>query len=153
MTIPAFAYGPAAGLSTAFLRGCADYLRKPWSPAELEYRATRWLEAAGLTDTHSAAAGQTRLAGHTLHGPMGTCALSAQEARVALALMQHQGRVVSRVALFYRLWGRVPPHASRAVDVHVAALRKKLTRVGAEPPPLTTARGLGYLWTEPTQRD
>ena len=93
------------------------------------------------------------MSGQTLHGPAGECALSAQEARVALALMQNSRprRVVSRDALFYRLWGRFPATASRAVDVHVASLRKKLARVGATPPPLTTARGLGYLWSDPTR--
>ena len=145
VTIPAFAYGPPAGLATAFLRGCQNYLRDPWTPAELEHRATRWLERdGGLPATDGGEGGA--LHGDALHGPLGAAPLSAQEALIATALWQHRGAVVSREALFYRLWGRVPAEPSRVVDVHVAALRRKLTVVGHRPAPIETARGLGYRW-------
>ena len=83
---------------------------------------------------------------NTLQGPAGAAPLSVQESLIAEVLWQHRGQVVTRDAPFYRLWGRVPDAPSRVVDVHVAALRRKLTAVGHSSAAIETARGLGYRW-------
>ena len=150
ITIPAFAYGAPTDLAAAFLRGCQDYLRDPWTPAELEHRVTRWLEREGRSIVGGDQAAAAGVLGNTLRGPRGSATLSVAESLIADTLWHHRGAVVSRDALFYRLWGRVPRQRSRAVDVHVASLRRKLKAVGLVPPPIETARGLGYLWRAAT---
>lgn len=121
LALPVLAYGPEQSLATALLRGCVDYLRDPWTLTELELRVNRWLEAR----LPARRFGGLWLDGTTLHGPATAVMLSAAEARLLDMLLHNAGRVTSRDALFYRLWGRLPTTPSRVVDVHVAALRRK----------------------------
>ena len=121
LTLPVLAYGPEQSLAAALLRGCVDYLRDPWTLTELELRVNRWLEAR----LPARRCGGLWLEGTTLHGPTAAVPLSAAEARLLDMLLYNAGRVTSRDALFYRLWGRLPTTPSRVVDVHVAALRRK----------------------------
>ena len=157
LTLPVLAYGNERGLAPAFVRGCIDYLREPWTLTELQLRVQRWLDrraASGAPGVANAAGGGLRLRGTTLHGPGGAVALSVAEARLLEMLLFNAGRVTSREALFYRLWGRLPAARSRAIDVHVAALRRK-SRIafgaagGAGEAgggvTITAVRGEGYL--------
>ena len=121
LALPVLAYGPEQSLAAALLRGCVDYLRDPWTLTELELRVNRWLEAR----LPARRFGGLWLQGTTLHGPTAAVPLSAAEARLLEMLLHNAGRVTSRDALFYRLWGRLPTTRSRVVDVHVAALRRK----------------------------
>ena len=121
LALPVLAYGPEQSLAAALLRGCVDYLREPWTLIELELRVNRWLEAR----LPARRFGGLWLEGTTLHGPTRAVSLSAAEARLLEMLLYNAGRVTSRDALFYRLWGRLPTTPSRVVDVHVAALRRK----------------------------
>ena len=121
LALPVLAYGPEQSLAAALLRGCVDYLRDPWTLTELELRVNRWLEAR----LPARRFGGLWLQGTTLHGPTAAVPLSAAEARLLEMLLHNAGRVTSRDALFYRLWGRLPTTPSRVVDVHVAALRRK----------------------------
>ena len=149
LALPVLAYGPEQSLAAALLRGCVDYLRDPWTLTELQLRVHRWLEA------HLPArrfGGGLWLEGNALHGPAATVALSTAEARLLGMLLHNAGRVTSRDALFYRLWGRLPTTPSRVVDVHVAALRRKCraARGGAAAAgglAITAVRGEGYLLT------
>ena len=122
LALPVLAYGPEQSLAAALLRGCVDYLRDPWTLTELELRVNRWLEARLPARRFG---GGLWLEGTTLHGPGAAVSLSAAEARLLDMLLHNAGRVTSRDALFYRLWGRLPTTPSRVVDVHVAALRRK----------------------------
>ena len=150
LALPVLAYGPERSLAAALLRGCVDYLRDPWTLTELELRVSRWLEARLPARRFG---GGLRLEGTTLHGPTATVSLSAAEARLLEMLLHNAGRVTSRDALFYRLWGRLPTTPSRVVDVHVAALRHKC-RIAAggdgaagSGVAITAVRGEGYLLT------
>ena len=153
LALPVLAYGNEQGLAPAFLRGCVDYLREPWTLTELQLRVQRWLdhrEGAAAPGVANAAGGGIRLRGTTLHGPGGAVPLSVAEARLLDMLLYNAGRVTSREALFYRLWGRLPAGRSRVIDVHVAALRRKTrTADGGDGGGLTitAVRGEGYLLT------
>ncbi len=136
------AFGPGECLRSAFLAGCDDYLREPWDPEELEARVLRLvgLRARG----HGPGGGGYELDGRTMRLPDGReVRLSAHEAVVAGMLFANRGVVVSRRALSYALWGRVPQGPSRAIDVHVSALRRKLGL-----PAISCVRGQGYLVDE-----
>lgn len=148
---PMIAYGPSTELPRLFLAGCADYLRDPWTPEELELRALRTI-AAARTATRFGHGGSLRLSGRVLSGPEGTVSLRPQEVEILRMLLTNRGATVTRDALFYAIWGRLPVHRSRAVDMHVTALRRHLTAV-AEPADaarpaawrvIVTVRGRGY---------
>ena len=133
---PTIAFGPGSDLPRLFLAGCADYLRDPWTPEEMELRALRTISAA-RTATRFGEGRALRLSGRTLSGPAGTVSLGAQEAEILSMFLANRGSTVTRDALFYAIWGQPPVRRSRAVDMHVTALRRHLAAVAA---PAGTAR-------------
>lgn len=154
---PLIAYGPETALPRLFLAGCADYLRDPWTPQELELRALRTVHAAKEA-ARFGDGGALGLSGRVLSGPAGAVMLGAQQAEILRMLVANRGSTVTRDALFYAIWGRPPGRRSRAVDMHVTALRRHLAAVtgsaavtgpagAARPaagPPIVTVRGRGY---------
>ena len=145
------AYGPPGRLRGAFLAGCDDYLREPWSPEELECRLERACRARRGTQPRSAgfAWGELGLSGMQARTPCGEASLSLAEARILAVLLARRGEAVSREVLAYAVWGRPAPAGSRALDVHVAGLRRKLRRLlppgEAARAPGAPARGAGAL--------
>ena len=72
--------------------------------------------------------------------------LAPKELDLLLALIHHQGAVVSRLDLMREVWGYTAAVVSRTVDTHVAALRKKLEDDPSTPRHIVTARKAGYRW-------
>jgi hypothetical protein len=145
-----FAYGHPAGLRAAFLAGCDDYLKEPWSLEELECRLERLeagrarLPAAGLTV--SLPWGRLTVRSSEAASANGTVPLSLSESRILCALLRGRGQVVAREVLAYAAWGRPAARGSRALDVHISSLRRKLALLGAsEARPIRALRGSGYL--------
>ena len=66
------------------------------------------------------------------------------EFRLLYALMRRPGQVVSRDALFAEVWGAGVRLRSRAIDTHIARLRRKLEVDPAAPRHIRTAPYLGY---------
>jgi len=144
--LPVIAHGPAAGLRAAFLAGCVDYLREPWTPGELAVRAAVALERGAAVGV-GAEAGGVRLEGTRLVGPRGTVALTGHQAAVLRLLAARRGAAVGRAAHAWAVAGRPPARGSRSVDVQVAALRTALAAVAPSGagPRITAVRGRGYL--------
>jgi len=139
------AYGPPERLRSAFLAGCDDYLRQPWSFEELECRLERAGGEPGARAVQEVAPGVS-LRGYSLEGPCGKAELSYPESRVLLAMLRHRSQALSREVLAYAIWGRQAEPGSRAVDAHISGLRRKLHRIS--PPDaasIRSLRGVGYL--------
>jgi DNA-binding response OmpR family regulator len=66
--------------------------------------------------------------------------LRTLEFELLAELVRNAGRVVTRDGLLDRVWGISFAGGTRTVDVHVAQLRKKLSRPGL----IQTVRGVGY---------
>lgn len=77
------------------------------------------------------------------HG--GTVMLSWTEAKVLSALLDHQGEPLSRDALSRKALGRAWTPDERALDQHVASLRRKLHPPPPAKPLIITVRHVGYL--------
>ena len=71
--------------------------------------------------------------------------LTGYERRLLALLLAHRGYPVSRAALGKALPGRPPAAGSRAVDMQMVTLRRKLRRLGTARPSIHTVRGAGYL--------
>ena len=69
--------------------------------------------------------------------------LGPTEYRLLVTLLEKPGRVFSREQLLDHVWGRDIYVDSRTVDVHIARLRKALTKHGDDDP-IRTVRGAGY---------
>jgi len=144
------AYGAPELLRAAFLAGCDDFLKEPWSPEELECRLERLTCARPRGASARLPWGELSLRGGRACSPYGEASLSHPESAILAALLSRPGEAVSREVLAYAAWGRPRAAGSRALDMQVAGLRRKLR--GLAPPGAGAAgavriralRGVGY---------
>jgi DNA-binding winged helix-turn-helix (wHTH) protein len=140
--IPTIVYGPADHLRRAYAAGCADFMKDPWTPEELHFRALKLGNRNEITFSGgSLVLGQNALLASTAQVP-----LSRQERAILGLLVYHQGSCVSRDALSYVSRG-IAAGASRAIDMHVSHVRKKIgclmgDRSGFR---IVAVRGFGYM--------
>jgi DNA-binding response OmpR family regulator len=138
---------------TGLTIGADDYLPKPFSPAELVLRVQRILERSGHVST-VAAAGNGRIRHgdlvvdpdrHEVRVNDRPVALTSLEIRFLVALLQADGRVLSRDQLLDAVYGQDEDAIlDRTVDVHIRRLRSKLGDDAARPRYIATVRGAGY---------
>jgi DNA-binding response OmpR family regulator len=133
--------------------GADDYLPKPFSPAELVVRVKAILRrggAGGATDRSDPtplrhndlvldpARHEVRIAGSPV-------VLTHVEFRLLQALLEADGRVLSRDQLLDAVWGSEQSEVlDRTVDVHIRRLRDKLGDDPDAPRWVATVRGAGY---------
>ena len=142
--VPVIAWGPAELMRGAFLAGCDDFLKEPWTPEELDLRAHAALSRAERQ--YSFPWGEASFEGKDLRAPGGLAVLTLHESRILRALLRNRGRPVPREALAYSIVNAAPLSASRAVDVHIVALRKKVRCVMPEAGRfILCVRGQGYM--------
>jgi DNA-binding response OmpR family regulator len=136
--------------------GADDYLAKPFSPRELVARVAALLRrvdrAAELATAARASAG-LRAGGLHLDPATRRAAVAGAEVHLTrtefdllACLAARPGAVLPRRRLIAEVWqwdGAVPPSATRMLDSHVKALRRK---VGAER--IRTVHGVGYALEE-----
>jgi DNA-binding response OmpR family regulator len=138
---------------TGLTIGADDYLPKPFSPAELVLRVQRILERSGQVSA-VAAAGNGRIRHgdlvvdpdrHEVRVNDRPVALTSLEIRFLVALLQADGRVLSRDQLLDAVYGQDEDAIlDRTVDVHIRRLRAKLGDDAARPRYIATVRGAGY---------
>ena len=67
-----------------------------------------------------------------------------EPAHLLLALMRRRGAIASRIELLREVWGAGAAVSRRAVDTHIARLRRKLEDDPANPRHILTALAWGY---------
>jgi len=136
--------------------GADDYLPKPFSPAELVVRVKAILRRANPpADPASTAGARTGRIAHndlvldperhevTVAGSM--VQLTHVEFRLLQALLEADGRVLSRDQLLDAVWGADQSEVlDRTIDVHIRRLRDKLGDDPEAPRYVATVRGAGY---------
>jgi DNA-binding response OmpR family regulator len=70
--------------------------------------------------------------------------LTAKEFALLVALLEAQGRVLTRHALLEQIWGYAYTEGTRTVDVHVRRLREKLPELA---PAILTVKSAGYRFS------
>ena len=139
-----------------FAMGADDYVTKPFSMKALIARVN-----AMMRRTASPVPGSSKAVYRT--GPVKLdvdrhevtvdgrpVSLTTTEFRLLKALIRADGRLKSRAQLIDEALGQDVAVVDRTIDVHVAALRKKL---GTGSRWIRTIRGAGYTWRQPASID
>lgn len=126
--------------------GADDYVIKPYALKELMARVRTQLRrsrpaAAGAALTYQDIVLDTER--HKVSRGAHELKLGPTEYRLLATLLEKPGRVYSRDQLLDHVWGRDIYVDTRTVDVHIARLRKALTKHGGDDP-VRTVRGAGY---------
>jgi len=143
--------------------GADDYLPKTASSRELLARVRALLRrsrhsqegAARAAEQPDVAVGGLRLSPAARHAELDGTALTLTpvEFDLLLALARSRGRVRSREQLLDQLRDRQYEAFDRSIDVHIAALRRKLGDDPRTPRYIRTVRTVGYMLVDPEMVD
>lgn len=130
--------------------GADDYVPKPFSTAELISRVRallrrRQLDREGVRSAVQELGGlRIDLARHQVLVDGRPVELTSSEFRLLLLLAEQPERVFTREQIMEHLWRTPYVGNTRACDVHIANLRRKIERDPAHPERIVTVRGVGY---------
>ena len=125
--------------------GADDYMAKPFSLQELEARVRALARRPREDGTALLAGDALQVDPHARRARwQGTdLQLSPKEYALLELLLRQRGKVLSRAAIFDRLYDSASEASDKVVEVIVSTLRGKLAKAGA-PDPIHTRRGFGY---------
>ena len=132
--------------------GADDYVTKPFNPREVTARVKAILRRTKpseepLSEDSPLAVGDVVLDPRRRTVSVGGKSVTFRRKEFDLleALMRHRDLVLTRDQLLEQVWGYDYPGQTRTVDVHIAALRRKLAGSRAK---IETVVGVGYRLTE-----
>ncbi|MBX3359212.1 MAG: response regulator [Phycisphaeraceae bacterium] len=132
--------------------GADDYVTKPFSTKVLLARVDAVLRRAPATGaaTETARLGpiELDLNTHVVTVDSEPIKTTLTEFRILVALIRANGKTQSRYDLMSRVMGPGVMVTTRTIDVHIAAIRKKLGRHGQM---IRTIRGVGYRISEDSE--
>jgi DNA-binding response OmpR family regulator len=131
------------------LEGADDYVTKPFSARELLARVRalgRRAPTGESLDEVQIDGAVIDLARMTVVRGQQHIALTPREVGIVRWLYRHQNRVVSRAELLERVFGQRGDLQTRAVDMAIAVLRKKLEADPETPTVIVSVKGAGYAW-------
>ena len=133
--------------------GADDYITKPFSPREVVARVRAVLRRSLQTPAPRGVlrAGDLVLdiENHTVTRAGRDLELTPTEFGLLAALMEHPGRVMSRLRLLESAQGDAYEGYERTVDVHIKNLRRKIEPDPKNPRYIVTVFGVGYKFAEP----
>lgn len=138
-----------------FEAGADDYLAKPFSPRELEYRIEALLRRGQLAPETSGDGERLEIGDlvvdkrrHEVSRAGQRIDLTPLEFQILELLASEPGRAWSRNDLLDRVWSTEYEGYQRNIDPHINRLRKKLENDPKNPHYVLTVRGVGYKLNE-----
>lgn len=127
--------------------GADDYLTKPFRLSELLARLRAHLRRRSAGDAHEVRVGTLamNLLARTVTISERNVHLRPKEFDLLAALASHEGSVVTRDDLMAQVWDERWVGQTKTLDVHVAALRRKLRSARGDGR-IVTVRGRGYSY-------
>ena len=127
--------------------GADDYVKKPFSVAELVARIETLLRRAqtgGRPERADIGDIVIDFVRHTAEKDTRALELTPKEFEMLRYFVAHRGAVVSREALLNAVWGYDSMPNTRTVDAHIVKLRQKIEVDPHVPRLLLTMHGIGY---------
>jgi DNA-binding response OmpR family regulator len=131
--------------------GAVDYVTKPFRLAELLARVDAHLTYAARQEPDRLVVGDLVVdrASHRAFLAGRELDLRAREFDLLARLAADAGRLVTRERLVADVWDEHWFGSTKTLDVHMAALRRKLGEEPGAPSRITTIRGVGYRLERP----
>jgi DNA-binding response OmpR family regulator len=124
--------------------GAVDYITKPFRLAELLARVRAQLRRIQPAARLTVADVQIDVAAHRVWLGGDEVELRPKEFDLLVRLAEEHGRVVTREELMADVWDEHWFGSTKTLDVHIAALRRKLGDRPGSAGSITTIRGVGY---------
>ncbi|HEY5075718.1 MAG TPA: response regulator transcription factor [Pyrinomonadaceae bacterium] len=138
-----------------FEAGADDYLAKPFSPRELEYRIEALLRRGQTGKPEGSDEDRLEIGDlvvdrrrHEVTRGGASIDLTPLEFQILELLASEPGRAWSRNDLLDRVWSTEYEGYQRNIDPHINRLRKKLEADPRKPHYVLTVRGVGYKLNE-----